>query len=77
MERNFEEQITLSYSWEVPAAELKVQIDDAKKEERDKRTEAGRIPKVKVEGDVITELNRIARSYSKCKEEDAEIPPLE
>ncbi len=54
--------------------------DLSKTEEDRLKAEARKIPKVKIEGDTITELNKIAWAYSKCDdpaEALAEIPPLE
>ncbi len=62
-------------SWNVPE-----KPETSKKEEDRLRSEARKIPKVKIEGDTITELNKIAYSYTKCKDPVdtlAEIPPLE
>ncbi len=65
----------IDLSWNVPE-----KPDSSTTEEDRLRAEARKIPKVKIEGDTITELNKIAYAYTKCEdpaETLAEIPPLE
>ena len=67
------ELITASY--DVPE-----KVTLSKSEEDKLRAEARKIPKEKIEGDTITELNKIAWAYSRCSDpadELAQIPPLE
>lgn len=69
-----EEQITISYQT------YTLDIDELKKQEKELRDEAAKIPRDVFEGDTITTLNRIALSYTQCKDPQPElekIPPLE
>jgi len=46
---------------------------------RDLEQRAAKIPKIKIEGTVITQLNRLALSYTQCERTDVDscVPPLE